>query len=261
MLADWAVQAASRLIRGRFRQPTEYWRHRMWDGVLAEQHYSLGSAYRAERAAVTRILRHVAPNRCILDVASGTGRYTFAALDAGARHVTAMDVSTAALAELQRRAEESGFKSRVATLNADMWCESPVCHCGRRFDVVMCLDAIHHLGSLLEVVTRLSSFAASEGVLIGDIWTLDHYGEFQRLRRSWIEHLVTSFGFTAAVIWWRLWRGHVPASVRSELRQAEDVANTLVGTFGPEISVEIDRYWLRFATSITLTEATLPDDM
>lgn len=248
--ADWAVCYASRLLRGRFRQPTEYWRHLVWDGTQAEQHERLGFAYLTERAAVTRLLKMVASGRCILDVASGTGRYTMTALEAGAKHVTAMDVSTSALNELQRRAREAGVGSCVATLNGDMWHETPVCYCGRRFDVIMCMDAIHHLGPLPEVIVRLLGFTTPDGSLIGDIWTLDHYGEFQRLRRGRMKYLLASLGFAASVVWWRFWPAHVPTSVRSELRLAEDVTTRLMETLGPKVHIEIDRYWVRFGISI-----------
>lgn len=168
-VADALVVAGGWLIRDRFVQPVAHWRNRTWDGFRAESHDALGAAYVEERAAIGGWIKNFAPKTCVLDVGAGTGRYSMDAADAGAAHVTALDVSQSALDEISRRAADADVGHIIRVRVGDFWSAESTCWCGRQFDVVMCMDAIHHLGRLPEVIARLHQLAGRRGAVIGDV--------------------------------------------------------------------------------------------
>lgn len=245
VLARAAVWLGARVTRRHFHPPVNHWRNRVWDGDRAEQHALLGAAYREERAYITAMLRDAARDARVLDVACGTGRYTRAALHAGAAHVTALDVSPDALDLVGRRCVDAAARGQLRTLEADVFRPLPS-NVDAPFDVVMCLDAIHHLGPLTDVLTRLYELVRPGGVVLGDVWTADHFHEFQRLRRGPAEHTLASLRFAAAAVGSAVWRRPVSHAARSQLLPAEEVTAALVSIFGPDTHVERSRYWVRF---------------
>ena len=249
-VADALVAVGGWLVRDSFVQPVAHWRNRTWDGFRAESHDALGAAYVEERAELSGWIERVAPSSCVLDVGAGTGRYSLDAARAGAAHVTALDVSQSALDEVARRAAEEDAGNVIRVHVGDFWRQGATCRCGRPFDLVMCMDAIHHLGQLPQVIARLHQLAGAGGVVIGDVWTRDNFGEFQRARRGTIEHTLASLRFVvgAAIVA----SGLRPSSdaVRSDLRQADEVRAEILSVW-PDSAVERSRYWVRFLSHST----------
>ncbi|MGC4750163.1 class I SAM-dependent methyltransferase [Micromonospora sp. DT201] len=249
MIARLAVAAGQRLLRSGFHAPRQHWARRVWDGDRAEGHAVLGPAYVAERKQIQALLASLAPRLTspweAVDVAAGTGRYTRALLEAGAARVTAIDVSPASLAALTNRAADP---TRVTTVCADLFAALPpgtVPEAG--FDIVLCCDAIHHVGPLPAVLTRLRELAAPGGLLVGDVWTADHFHEFQRARRSRVEHVLASIRFLAAAAVNRLLRRAFLQAARSQLLSAAQVQELLRETLGPQVQLNTSRYWVSFA--------------
>ena len=244
-ISDALVLVGGRLMRHRFRQPTDHWRNRIWDGFRAEAHTALGSAYVEEHEAIRQSIDKAVSSACVLDVGAGTGRYSLDAARAGATHVTALDVSSSALQELSVRATEAGLAEALRTRIGDFWTTNSSCWCGRPYEVVMCMDAIHHLGQLPDVLARLKKLAGPDAVVIGDVWTRDNFGEFQRARRGDAEHTLASFRFLLGATLVASGLRTTSDVVRSDLRDAAEVETELIAAWA-DASVQRSRYWIRF---------------
>lgn len=165
--------------------------------------------------------------------------------------MTALDVSQSALDEAARRAADANYGDVIRVRVGDFWSAESTCWCGRPFDVVMCMDAIHHLGRLPHVIAQLQRLAGARGLTIGDVWTRDNFGEFQRARRGAVEHTLASLRFAvgAAMVASRL--RSTSDAVRSDLREADDVVAEIVSVW-PSAAVDRSRYWVRFVSCPTL---------
>ena len=58
-------------------------------------------------------------NLTVLDLGGGTGRYAFKAIDAGARHVDIVDMSSEMLAEGQKAAAQLGLERKLSWIVGD----------------------------------------------------------------------------------------------------------------------------------------------
>ena len=169
-------------------------------------------------------------------------------LETGAARVTAVDVSPESLVALAERVAEP---ERVATICADVFAALPPgTEPDGGFDVVLCCDAIHHLGPLQTVLNRLQELAAPGGLLVGDVWTADHFHEFQRARRGRLEHALASVRFLAAAVVNRLLRQPALHSARSQLLPAAQVRIVLQEVLGPQLHMHTGRYWVSFAARL-----------
>jgi SAM-dependent methyltransferase len=250
VIARLTVAAGQRLLLNGFHAPRGHWAQRVWDGDRAEAHAVLGPAYVAERerigALLTDSVPRLEPSWNAVDVAAGTGRYTRVLLDAGAAAVTAVDVSPESLAVLAERVADP---ARVTTLCADVFA-APSPGLDARFDVVLCCDAIHHLGPLPAVLIRLRELATPGGLLIGDVWTADHFHEFQLARRGQVEHALASVRFLGAAAVNRLLRRPVMNAARSQLLPAARVRELLREALGPQVQLNTSRYWVSFTARL-----------
>jgi hypothetical protein len=114
------------------------------------------------------------------------------------------------------------------------------------------MDAIHHLGKLPEVLARLDELAGGQGTVIGDVWTRDNFGEFQRARRGEAEHTLGSLRFLVGATLIASGLKVTSEAVRSDLRDSNDVKANILAAW-PGASVQNSRYWVRFIAG-TATE-------
>lgn len=257
MISQLAVHLGQLALRYRFPPPRQHWQQRVWDGDRAEAHAELGLPYREQREIVTALLAEcLHPQRGPVraaDVACGTGRYTRALLKAGADHVTAMDISARSLAKTAERAAAPG---RVDTWLGDILTEQPA---SAPFHLVLCCDAIHHLGDLRRVLERLRALTQPGGVIVGDIWTADHFHEFQRRRRGPLEHTVSSLRFFSASIVNAVTGRPVLQAARSQLLSADQVERVLRVVLGPDLTVHKGRYWVSFLCRVGVAGQVVSD--
>jgi ubiquinone/menaquinone biosynthesis C-methylase UbiE len=114
----------------------------------------MGGRRSGTAAALTKLARQVAAER-VLEVGCGTGRW-LAELKAGVPAVWGLDLSTGMLEQAQGRA----LSGRLVRGRA---CHLPFAN--RAFDLVYCVNAIHHFGRPQEFIAEASRLLFPGGVL------------------------------------------------------------------------------------------------
>src|SRR5205085_10581534 len=101
-----------------------------------------------------------------VEFACGTGEFT--RLTAEHTHVeemTAIDISAQGLAIAKSRVNHPN----IHFLQGDFWAE----HTFEPADLVLCIDAIHHLGKIGDVVRHIKKSVKPGGIFIGNLFTGD----------------------------------------------------------------------------------------
>jgi SAM-dependent methyltransferase len=243
MIAEQFERFGSKIVAGYPPDGRSYWAARFWDRDAAEEDPIIGDHYRAQKKAIGEMMtRHGATADRILEFACGTGEFTnMAAALTGAKEIVAVDISAAGLERARQRVEHDNLR----LIQGDFWAD----HDLGQAPFVMCIDAIHHLGDVRAVLRRLKSFMAPDGIFIGNLWTADHFHEFQRQRYGNLEHTTRCAMFLASTVLIRASRGkHFrPASYRTQLLHSEDIPDILADTFSQTIEICQDRYFTGFA--------------
>jgi SAM-dependent methyltransferase len=174
----------------------DYWAGRFWDRAFAEEHPVLGDHYRAQKAEIADLLKTYGGDvKRVIEFACGTGEFTAAAAThTPASEITAVDISAEGLRRTAARVSHPGLN----LVEADFW---KVQDLGTA-DLVMCVDAIHHIGNPRVVLERMRSFMVPGGLFVGNLWTSDHFHELQRHRYGNVAHLrnMASFLGTAMLV-------------------------------------------------------------
>ncbi len=219
-----------------------YWAARFWDRDSAERHPVLAPAFLRQKETIARYLRTYGDGaETSIEFACGTGEFTrLTAEGTAVRDMTAVDISAHGLDLARQRVRHDN----VRFIQGDFWAD----HGLPRADLIVCVDAIHHLGDVRTVLQRLHSFVKPGGIFIGNVFTLDNFHEFERLRYGAIEHLMrtTLFLGTAAMI--RLSNGRLySGSHRTQLRPSAETERHLADLFGEVLDVSVDPYFTAFA--------------
>src|SRR5262245_52343254 len=173
MLAELLARSGQAFLRGIPPDGRAYWAKRYWDRGAAEGHHVLADSFLQQKETVARFLRQFGRHaECVLEFACGTGEFTRLTAElTPAKKIVAMDISEQGL-------KIAGSKVRHNDLElvlGDFWQDNEV----GTADVVLCIDAIHHLGDVRSVLQRLRTFMAPGGTIIGNVWIADHFHEFQ----------------------------------------------------------------------------------
>jgi ubiquinone/menaquinone biosynthesis C-methylase UbiE len=247
MLARFCVRAGTVLLGDRPPDGRAYWAARAWDRDAVTSTPGLSAHFdRHRQVAEDLIGTHAAGAREVLEIACGTGEFTelAARMLPGAR-VTGVDISAQALAQADSRLGRAGLAPGVRLVRGDFHAELPGVPAAA--DVVLCFDAIHHLGDPDLTLRRLRARLAPGGVLIGNIWTADHFHEFGRHRYGPAGHLRRCAGFLAAAAVIRVTGGRVGCGVyRTRLITIAGAEALLGQVFSRTETVRL-RYHLAFA--------------
>lgn len=240
MIAESAIKLGSRIAGDRVTGATAYWRDRVWDRDEAEASPGLGPEYVEERQRVTRLISELAqPGATAVDLACGTGAFSAALLETRIESLRAIDVSAEALALARRRI---GADPRASFVERDFW-SLPT---DRPADLVVCIDALHHLGMPTDVLQRVRSLTRPGGYVIGNYWTGDHFHEFSRIRHGRWRHGVWSLEFLLAAMFARASRTH-PGRLRTAWLSRREIEAAIRETFSHVEYLEPSRYFLTFA--------------
>lgn len=257
MLAEGLVRVGNWLSRERPAGSVEYWRRTMWSRQEWEGHPVLGVHYREERKRLERCigdaveaLRAAEGRRLVgVDLCAGTGIFSEALLSHGVKPVVSVDVSPIALDACRLRlghcAAWQGQRADVTEGGAE--------DVRRRigvggFDVIVCVDALHHLAKPEESLAAVEQFGVPGARLIGNFWTADRFHEFSRSRRGTFGHLRASTAYALGGLSVRL-GGRQPEAVRSCLWPAASLCELLKARY-QTVAITESRYWVTFVAEL-----------
>jgi SAM-dependent methyltransferase len=241
MLAELLARTGRGLLEGYPPDGRDYWAARFWDRESAEQHARLRPEFLTQKETIAEFLRKYGQDaHRVLEVACGTGEFTALAADlTPATRITAIDISREGL----RRAGERVRHDDLKLVQGDFWAADDL----GRADLVMCIDAIHHLGDLREVLTRLRSFVSPGGTFIGNLWIGDHFHEFQRKRYGVMGHLARTASFFSTAVIIRASAGRLKTgSYRTQLTDSDTAVGVLHDVFDEVVDVRKERYFMGF---------------
>ncbi|GAA2273899.1 class I SAM-dependent methyltransferase [Kitasatospora cystarginea] len=241
MLAELLARGGSALLEGFPPDGREYWAARFWDRAAAEQHVQLRSEFLTQKETIAELLRKYGQDaKQVIEVACGTGEFTaMAAKLTPASEITAIDISAEGLARTAKRVKHDNLK----LVEGDFWAD----HDLGQADLVQCLDAIHHLGDLRQVLVRLRSLMKPGGVFVGNLWIGDNFHEFQRKRYGTAAHLVRTASFFGTAVIIRASAGQLKTGAyRTQLTKSEDAVAVLRDVFDEVVEVRKERYFMGF---------------
>ncbi|MET9078415.1 class I SAM-dependent methyltransferase [Streptomyces sp. NPDC004232] len=242
MLAELLARSGRALLEGFPPDGREYWAARFWDRAAAEQHVQLRPEFLTQKETIAELLRTYGQKaKSVIEVACGTGAFTAMAAElTPAVEITAIDISAEGLARTAQRVRHDGLK----LVEGDFWDDQDVAQA----DLVQCLDAIHHLGDLRQVLTRLRSMMKPGGILIGNLWTGDNFHEFQRKRYGVTGHLTRTASFLGTALIIRASAGRFKTGAyRTQLTRSDEAVAILQSVFDEVMEVRKERYFMGFA--------------
>lgn len=242
MLAERMVHVGVKLVADYPPNGKKYWEARFWDRDKAERNPVIGEHYRAQKNDIIAMIeRYGAGADSALEFACGTGEFTQVVAErTGVRTITALDISVQGLMQTKRRVNHPDLR----LIQGDFWGD----HGLSPAPLVICIDAIHHLGNVRDVLCRLRTFVAPAGVLIGSLWTADNYHEFQRERYGNVRHTARSAFFLASAVLMRVSNGQLrTASYRTQLCQSAEIEEILRSAFGKVLDIIPGKYFVTFA--------------
>jgi SAM-dependent methyltransferase len=226
MLAEMMARTGNLLLGDIPPNGRDYWMTRFWDRDDAEANPAIGAHYAVQSAEVAELLKtHGGDADRILEFCCGTGLFTRMAADlTPAREIVALDISQQGLERTRARVDHANLR----LVHGDFWAD----HQLGTAPVVMCMDAIHHLGNPRDVLNRLKSFVAPGGILIGSLWTMDNFHELGRYRYGRIAHLNNTAKFFRSAVLIRVSGGRLRADhYRTRLLPQKQVEPLLRSVF------------------------------
>ncbi|MCO1580326.1 class I SAM-dependent methyltransferase [Crossiella sp. SN42] len=242
VLAETMARAGQGLLGTTPPNGRAYWSARFWDRDKAERHPVLAPEFLRQRETIARYLREYGGQAATsLEFGCGTGEFTrLTALGTPVAEMTALDISAQAIEIARGKVEHAN----IEFVRGDFWAE----HGLAPADLVVCVDAIHHLGDVRAVLRRLRSFVKPGGVFIGNLFTLDNFHEFERLRYGALEHLWRTTMFLGSAVLIRASGGRLRSgSHRTQLLPSAQGQRLLAEEFGEVLEVSADPYFTAFA--------------
>lgn len=222
MIAEALFGIGRQLVKGQRPRGREYFARRAWDPTRYNRSTLGGPEIEDnERRIVELIERYAQDAERTIEFGCGPGDYLRAvAKYTPAPEIVGVDVSAKALEIAKRRVNDP----RLRLVNGDFWKDLEL----GKADVVICVGAIHHLGRVREVIERLQTFVKPGGVLIGNVWTMDNYHEYQRNVHGSLRHFGRAVLFLANAIALRVSKGRVNwGSFRSEVLYNDQIDEIL----------------------------------
>jgi SAM-dependent methyltransferase len=245
MIAELLAETGQSIIRDIPPDGRQYWAKRFWDRDTHEQHPRLSAAFLLQKETIARYLRdHAYDAERILEFACGTGEFTRLAAElTQSRSITAVDISEEGLRLTRQRVRHDNLE----LVHGDFWADLGV----GTSDVVTCLDAIHHLGDVRAVLTRLRSFVNPGGILIGNVWTADNFHRFQRERYGSAVHVRRTAAFLGTALLIRASGGRLKTGAyRTQLVRSDKAVEILHEVFDRVFEVSVEEYFTGFVVGV-----------
>lgn len=171
---------------------SQYWAtHRIWDRweIEAFETKNRTEHIRQRKLTIDAIKDIASPGLRVLDMCCGTGRVAYDLLSLpNVCEVLAIDINERALSLLTKRLSNHPAKSKLRILNLDIMSEGAIASLGK-YDVVICLDSLHHLWNLRIALSRISQLLKSNGVFIGNYLTAENMPDHAIAKKGRIKHL------------------------------------------------------------------------
>ncbi|WP_306364998.1 bifunctional 2-polyprenyl-6-hydroxyphenol methylase/3-demethylubiquinol 3-O-methyltransferase UbiG [Nocardia sp. CC227C] len=242
MLTETIARAGQIILRDTPPDGRAYWAARFWDRDAVEAHPEISGDLELQKKAIAEYFRSYAGDvGTVVEFGCGTGLFTQMSAElTPAKQITALDISKQGLELTRRRVNHDDLR----LIEGDFWSE----HGLGKADLVVCVDAIHHLGDVEAVLRRLHSFVRPGGLFIGNAMILDEFHDFQRRRYGHAGHLLRTSLFLASAVMVKLTGGRVnTGAYRTQLRHSADIGNLLSRIFPEVLDVSIDPGYMAFA--------------
>jgi SAM-dependent methyltransferase len=131
--------------------------------VYGEDLGQLGWRTLGEQAQIAELCRHTSPCH-VLDVACGSGGPSLALVASTGCTLTGIDIEASAITQAQRLASERGLSEKARFLTLD--CRNSLPFENDAFDVVVCIDAVLHLGDRFAILADWSRLLRPGGLLL-----------------------------------------------------------------------------------------------
>jgi SAM-dependent methyltransferase len=148
------------------------------------------------------------PEIKVLDLGAGEGSVTRLWLSYNTK-ITAVDVSSAMLAELQSKCGVQSSRLRCVSMGVDEY----LAKCDERFDIVSCISFLHHVPDYLQLIRLSLPLLTSSGVLL----TFADPIRYDTLRP--VERLFEQVAYSA----WRLGRPDVLGGIQRRLHRKRGI--------------------------------------
>lgn len=165
----------------------EYWEHRrIWDRWDVEMHERANEHVHVEQRELSvQTVRNLnASDLRILDLCCGTGKVTDNLLNLeNVKEVVALDISQKALDILQDRLGRTPGFYKLKIVRANAMNPATLVELGS-FDVIICLDAIHHLSDLQLALKLIYERLAGGGIFIGNCLARERVAQHVKRKRG-----------------------------------------------------------------------------
>lgn len=235
MLSEAMARAGQALISDTAPNGKSYWARRFWDRDASEKHPMLAEEFLRQKETITAYLeKYGADARRSIEFACGTGEFTrLTAEHTNVEEMIAMDISAQGLAIARTRVQHDN----IQLVQGDFWGE----HDFEPAELVLCIDAIHHLGRIGDVVEHIKKYVKPGGIFIGNLFTSDNFHEFERKRYGAAGHLWRTTLFLGTAMMIRLSCGRLySGSHRTQLLSSRASEGIIANAF-PEI-LEVSRH-------------------
>jgi SAM-dependent methyltransferase len=244
MLSEVLARTGKVILRDVPPDGRSYWEARYWDRDGAERHAVLGPEFLLQKRTVEKLIeRYGTGSERILEFACGTGEFTKMAAALEPQEIVALDISREGLEMTRRKVPQESLR----LVRGDFWED----HGLGTADLVVCIDAIHHLGDVRQVLERLKTFVRPGGVLIGNVWTSDHFHEFGRKRYGRLQHLTRTAMFLGTAMLIRASGGRLKTgSYRTQLCTSGEVLGLVDSIFDEVLETTAERYFTAFVCRV-----------
>ncbi|MCO6008402.1 class I SAM-dependent methyltransferase [Actinoallomurus purpureus] len=245
MLAEAMARTGQMLLRGIPPNGNAYWANRFWDRDAAERHPDLNAEFEHQKSTISEYFKKYAQDaETAVEFACGTGEFTRLTAElTKVSSITALDISEQGLERTRQKVRHDD----LTLIKGDFWAD----HGLARSDLVVCVDAIHHLGDVKDVLKRLRSFVKPGGVFIGNALILDRFHEFERCRYGTVGHFNRTAQFLATAVMVRASGGRLnTGAYRTQLRTSKDIRGLLDDIFPEVLDVSVDPYFMAFACRV-----------
>ncbi|MEU7742769.1 class I SAM-dependent methyltransferase [Nonomuraea sp. NPDC049158] len=242
MLAELMANAGKAILGDIPPDGAAHWAKRgFWDRDGDEGHPLIAGQLLKQKATLVDLLdRHGSEVEKAYEFCCGTGEITRLVADhTPVKELVGLDIGERALRMARKRVNHDNLR----LIHGDFWDD----HGLGTADLVVCVDAIHHLGDTREVLESLRSYVRPGGLFLGNFWTGDHWHEFQRLRHGELKHLLGAAAFLGTAMLIRASGGRLATGAyRTQLRSSAEVEGLLYRVFPQVVELRAERYFTAF---------------